>query len=536
MGNESWAGVEDHMSYVRVNGLTFTGEGMRATIISNRTNQTATSPDTEPFSFTNCNKVTIRDLTVESCGVAKSTTDAIDFDQGKDCLIERVRITRSRSRGIVFDGGDEGKHATGNIVRDCILEGRPPRPMVDLVSGGLIFTAGDIIRYCVTYRDSDLGGAGVAAECKPSDYSYVVADSSNKKAKVYLPIGPYSTTARCVYRKVNNNSWELVQTISDNTTSNWTDDGTAIATTASFTDRSMIVDAGIELLAASNNLITGNSIEGIGDGTSGSNTYGVNVVRKNHTENDSSVAGNSNNNQIMANRIRATQKDGVRIFGGSDNQIGANQISNPGVTGTAAAGVRIDGSASPVTAQNRNSIFNNRILSDQDTHNALAANMKYGVTITSTASPTDTVIGGNVVTGYTAAYASDSGTGTEIDAGERTVLLFVDGTLTTTTKAKNFNFAAPWPDKIKRVRLYANTAPTGQAIITDINLNGSTIWSTQGNRAQIAASSNSGTSTTFGTTSFAQGDVFTFDIDQIGSGTAGADLSIELTVLANRVY
>ncbi len=535
LGNEAWAGVEDHMSYARINGLTFTGEGMRSTIISNRTNQTAAAPDTEPFSFTNCNKITMRDFTAESCGVAKSTTDCLDFDQGKDCLLERIRITRSRSCGIIIDGGDAGKHASGNTVRDCIIEGRPPKPMVDLLAGGSTFAAGDVVRYCVTYQDLDLGGVQTTAECKPSDYSYVVMDASNKQAKIYVPIGPYSTAGRRVYRKTNAGVWNLIQTIADNTTTTYTDDGTTAGSAASFTNLSMVIDSGIKLLAASGNLLTGNIIDGVGD-AGGAAGYGINLDRKNHTENGTSVAFGSNNNQVIANRVRGTYKSGIRIVGGSDNQVSNNQISNPGVASPLAAGITIDGIVSPLTIQDRNLVVNNRIYDDQDAANPVSAGMNYGILITSTATPTNNVIGPNIITGNSGSIVSDSGATSELEAAEKTIVLFVDGNLSVTTKVKNFNFAAPWPGKIKRARLYANTAPATQAIIVDFNLNGTTVWSTQSNRVQIAASANSGTSTSFNTINFAQGDLLTFDIDQVGSSTTGADMTIELTVLASRVY
>jgi hypothetical protein len=70
------------------------------------------------------------------------------------------------------------------------------------------------------------------------------------------------------------------------------------------------------------------------------------------------------------------------------------------------------------------------------------------------------------------------------------------------------------------------TAPTGSAIIVDVNKNASTIWSTQANRVQIAISANVGTQSTFNTTTLANGEYLTVDIDQIGSTTAGADLLV----------
>lgn len=79
-------------------------------------------------------------------------------------------------------------------------------------------------------------------------------------------------------------------------------------------------------------------------------------------------------------------------------------------------------------------------------------------------------------------------------------------------------------------KVYANvkTAPTGQSILIDVNKNGSTIWSTQANRLAVGASATSGTQTSFDTTGLVEGDVLTVDVDQVGSGTPGADLTIEI--------
>jgi hypothetical protein len=75
------------------------------------------------------------------------------------------------------------------------------------------------------------------------------------------------------------------------------------------------------------------------------------------------------------------------------------------------------------------------------------------------------------------------------------------------------------------------TAPTGADILVDLNLNGTTIWSTQGNRVTIAAAANTGTQTSFNTDTFASGDYFTIDLDQVGSGTKGARLVVRLKVM-----
>jgi hypothetical protein len=75
----------------------------------------------------------------------------------------------------------------------------------------------------------------------------------------------------------------------------------------------------------------------------------------------------------------------------------------------------------------------------------------------------------------------------------------------------------------------AATAPTGQALICDVNKNGTTIFTTQANRPQIAAGANaSATVATPDVTSFDALDYFTVDVDQVGSGAAGADLILNL--------
>src|SRR6266511_1110557 len=107
-------------------GITFQGQGMDVTILRNNT---SASTDTEPFDFTNGDFITIRDMTVSAGGPLRSTSDALDFDAGDNNLVERVKVTSSRGRGIVFDGKDvangQPRTAIGNVVLDCIITGIP---------------------------------------------------------------------------------------------------------------------------------------------------------------------------------------------------------------------------------------------------------------------------------------------------------------------------------------------------------------------------------------------------------------------------
>lgn len=80
-------------------------------------------------------------------------------------------------------------------------------------------------------------------------------------------------------------------------------------------------------------------------------------------------------------------------------------------------------------------------------------------------------------------------------------------------------------------RLMVGTAPVGASIIVDVNKNGTTIYTTQGNRPTIADGANAGgPGTTPDVTTLVAGDYLTIDVDQIGSGTAGSDLTVSVVV------
>lgn len=79
---------------------------------------------------------------------------------------------------------------------------------------------------------------------------------------------------------------------------------------------------------------------------------------------------------------------------------------------------------------------------------------------------------------------------------------------------------------ISGVYLAVNTAPTGAAIIVDVHKSGTTIFTTQSNRPQIAAGGNEGSSTTIENAALTNGAYLTVDVDQIGSTVAGSDLTV----------
>lgn len=130
--------------------------------------------------------------------------------------------------------------------------------------------------------------------------------------------------------------------------------------------------------------------------------------------------------------------------------------------------------------------------------------------------------------GAPAIYAiNDAGTVYELSETTPVFVFTVTGALATGTSQTPVLVA---PKALTITKAYANvkTAPTGASILIDINKAGTTIWSTQANRLTIAAAATSDTETSFNTTTLAEGDVLTVDIDQVGSSVPGSDLTVQL--------
>lgn len=117
----------------------------------------------------------------------------------------------------------------------------------------------------------------------------------------------------------------------------------------------------------------------------------------------------------------------------------------------------------------------------------------------------------------------------------RTAVLSCGGTLSTTMDCEDFKTRVPADCTVQRVDLQAGTAPTTQAIIVDVNeCNSSGASCTtidSGTKPQIAASATSGSDTAFTDTVLSQGNFLQFDLDQVGSGTTGSDLTVTVTCL-----
>ncbi len=104
-------------------------------------------------------------------------------------------------------------------------------------------------------------------------------------------------------------------------------------------------------------------------------------------------------------------------------------------------------------------------------------------------------------------------------------IVFVqEGTITVTGTVTTIEFPVFSTNTIQDVTCRVSAAPTGASIIVDVNANGTTIFTTQGNRPEIAVSTQQDTSGTPDVTSLVLTDSVDIDIDQIGSTIAGSDL------------
>jgi hypothetical protein len=96
-----------------------------------------------------------------------------------------------------------------------------------------------------------------------------------------------------------------------------------------------------------------------------------------------------------------------------------------------------------------------------------------------------------------------------------------------TVKAGTSRYYLEEARTVVKVRASVGTAPTGAAILVDVNKNGTTIFTTQANRPSIAISGNTATGTPQ-VTALAAGDYLTVDVDQVGSTVAGSDLTVQI--------
>lgn len=414
---EDPAGNEDHWAPNGINGLTLEGD-KGGTILSNWRDDSQGGydpvPDTEPFSFTRCNDLTIRNFRIWAGGNqdANNSSDATDFDSCRGTKLENLVIERSRARGIVFDGGDKGAVSSRSHVKNCEIRGVPTPPNVYNGTSGTVVSAQEY-RYAVTYVDSSFG------ETPPSDYTAYIANGTNQ-VRLTITTGPaYSVTkgvtARKIYRwSTAQPTYRLLATVSDNSTTIYNDNATdasiSAAATVPLTGTSLIPKEGIKLLGSERHLVTNNEIYGVG-------SHGIQVVRKGS---DATTNVNSNGHRIIGNTVRHSgvgaavgAVTGIYVGGGSLNEVNNNNISNSGTVADQGYGVYVQGLVGATTEYN--TIGPNTIYDDQSANTpAGGASTKYGIQINTVATgtnPDNTIIVPNSIKGMITTAVNDA-TGT----------------------------------------------------------------------------------------------------------------------------
>ncbi|HTK39495.1 MAG TPA: hypothetical protein VL362_01380 [Patescibacteria group bacterium] len=116
-------------------------------------------------------------------------------------------------------------------------------------------------------------------------------------------------------------------------------------------------------------------------------------------------------------------------------------------------------------------------------------------------------------------------------AGARLPAYSFSGALEVTAGTHRFYNDSGQSWTINSVRASVGTPPTGSTVLVDINVDGTTIFTTQANRPTIADGGyTSGKITTMDIITVADGSYLTVDIDQIGTTTPGNDLTVQVEV------
>ena len=102
--------------------------------------------------------------------------------------------------------------------------------------------------------------------------------------------------------------------------------------------------------------------------------------------------------------------------------------------------------------------------------------------------------------------------------------------------ARKAVLVAPCDGTIVGVTAASLTTPVGASIILDVNKGGTTIFTTQANRPTIVVTQTTATVGTPEVVEFAAGDVFTVDIDQVGSSTAGTGFTVAIAFVGKTAY
>lgn len=109
---------------------------------------------------------------------------------------------------------------------------------------------------------------------------------------------------------------------------------------------------------------------------------------------------------------------------------------------------------------------------------------------------------------------------------EKTIAFYIHGDLEIETNA--MKIIAMDDMEIKEIKIELSNAPVSQALIIDINKNGSTLYTTQANRPTIPIASTTNTVSLPDVVTINAGDRITLDIDQNGGGSLAISIKCEV--------
>lgn len=118
----------------------------------------------------------------------------------------------------------------------------------------------------------------------------------------------------------------------------------------------------------------------------------------------------------------------------------------------------------------------------------------------------------------------------EVNASDRIYFWFVAGNVSVEANA-SATFPLISAGTVKRVRgVLKTTASGGDGVQVDINYNGNSLWTSTADQLILAPGATSTNVTSFATSALTAGGLLTIDLDKIGSGTAGSDLTVLVEV------
>ena len=117
----------------------------------------------------------------------------------------------------------------------------------------------------------------------------------------------------------------------------------------------------------------------------------------------------------------------------------------------------------------------------------------------------------------------------EVNLSRKLYFWYLDGAVETGTNVSASLYLVS-DGKILISRMNAKTAPTGCALQVDVLYNGSSIWTATASQTILQVGSTSTTVTGFVTTNVTAGGTFVIDVDTIGSGVPGGNVTVMVEV------